>query len=134
MKFQVIDISGKVLAGCTVIERVALNERNARWKLVAACGHVREMDGYYLRKMHREGHTVVCLRCGEKARNAAFLRANAARTAARRAAYEAKGLSRPKSQSKPPCELCADLNHRVQGARCRACKRPYREEKLERAS
>lgn len=60
------DMTGKVLAGCTVLRRAANVNGNARWLVRAACGHEVILDGIALRAKAKAGQEYRCKACRPK--------------------------------------------------------------------
>ncbi len=60
------DMTGRTLAGCTVLRRAPNVNGNARWLVCAACGHEIVVDGIYLRRDEKEGRKILCALCRPK--------------------------------------------------------------------
>ncbi len=60
------DMTGRTLAGCTVLRRAPNVNGNARWQVRAACGHELVDDGIYLRRDEKEGRKILCASCRPK--------------------------------------------------------------------
>lgn len=58
------DLTGKVLAGCTVLGRAAaMLKREAWWLVDASCGHRDALEGWILKARERRGEKHMCGEC-----------------------------------------------------------------------